>query len=68
MLGVHELVMAQLCISRPHLKTVLRPDWQHYSKDRLCHSLGQVDWSNNFTIVKMKGPNKPLYQETHAVC
>ena len=44
--GDHELIMAQICIDKPRLKTVIRRNWRNYSKNELCFELRRVDWSN----------------------
>ena len=50
--GDHELVMAQICIDKPKLKTITRRNWRNYSKNELCLKLSGVDWSNNANCVQ----------------
>ena len=50
--GDHELIVVQLCITRPKLQTTIKRDWRQYSKEKLNLKLGRVDWTNNATDVQ----------------
>ena len=45
--GDHELVTAELCISRPVTKISTGRDWRYYSKEALNERLEVVDWTND---------------------
>ena len=50
--GDHELVMVQLRLVRPPLRTSTNRNWCKYSKEKLCEYLAMVDWSNEATTVQ----------------
>ena len=45
--GDHELIMADVSISRPISKVTWGRDWRHYSKEKLVYQLSLVDWTND---------------------
>ena len=50
--GDHELIMAEVCITKPAPKITFRRDWRQYSKEKLVAKLAGVNWDSTAVDVQ----------------